>query len=104
MGCLFAIFAGIFPRMAVFILWIARPALVGAVFHTWIWPLLGLIFLPFATLMYIILSISGAHLSGGDWVWIALAVVLDLLHWASMAARNRMMPGYSQPPPGYPRT
>lgn len=103
MGCLFAIFAGIFPRMAVFILWIARPALVGAAFDTWIWPLLGLIFLPFATLMYIVLSISGAGLSGGDWAWIALAVVLDLLHWASMAARNRMMPG-SPRAPGQPST
>ncbi|MEV0199708.1 hypothetical protein [Nonomuraea sp. NPDC050691] len=97
--------------MAVFILWIARPALVGAVFDTWIWPLLGLIFLPFATLMYIVLSVSGARLSGGDWAWIVLAVLLDLLHWVNMATRNRMMPGcppssgYPPPPghPGYPR-
>jgi len=28
MGCLFAMFAGVFPRLALFILWVARPARV----------------------------------------------------------------------------
>jgi hypothetical protein len=55
MGCLFAIFAGLFPRVALLIIWIARPARVDAAFDGWIWPLLGLIFLPFATLIYVIL-------------------------------------------------
>ena len=55
MGCLFALFAGLFPRLALFIIWIARPALVGVAFSGWIVPLLGIIFLPFATLMYVIL-------------------------------------------------
>ena len=30
MGCLFALMGGLFPRLALLILWIARPALVGA--------------------------------------------------------------------------
>ena len=30
MGCLFALFAGIFPRLALFMVWVARPALVSA--------------------------------------------------------------------------
>jgi hypothetical protein len=32
MGCIFALFGGLFPRLALLILWIARPALVGAAF------------------------------------------------------------------------
>ena len=55
MGCLFAIFAGLFPRLGLFIIWLARPALVDAAFDTFIWPLLGIIFLPFATLIYVLL-------------------------------------------------
>ena len=55
MGCLFAIFAGLFPRLALFIVWLARPNLVDAAFDTWILPLVGIIFLPFATLMYVLL-------------------------------------------------
>ena len=42
MACLFALFAGIFPRAALLIVWIARPARVDAAFDTWLWPLLGL--------------------------------------------------------------
>jgi hypothetical protein len=30
MGCLFALFAGVFPRLALLIVWIARPATVDA--------------------------------------------------------------------------
>jgi hypothetical protein len=44
MGCLFALFAGLFPRLALFIVWLARPALVAAAFSTWIFPLIGIIF------------------------------------------------------------
>ena len=55
MGCLFVMFAGVFPRMALLFVWIARPKMVDAAFDTWIWPLLGIMFLPFATLMYVIL-------------------------------------------------
>ena len=40
MGCLFALFGGLFPRLGVFIIWVARPALVDAAFHTFILPLL----------------------------------------------------------------
>ena len=69
-GCLFAIIAGIFPRLALFIVWIARPERVDAAFDSLIWPLLGLIFLPFATLMYVILWQVGG-LSGWDWFWVA---------------------------------
>jgi membrane protein implicated in regulation of membrane protease activity len=55
MGCLFAMFAGLFPRLGLFIIWIARPVFVDAAFDTFIWPLLGIIFLPFATLIYVLL-------------------------------------------------
>jgi hypothetical protein len=49
MGCLFALFGGLFPRLALLVLWIARPVLVDAAFNTFILPLLGIIFLPFTT-------------------------------------------------------
>jgi hypothetical protein len=88
-GCLFAIFAGLFPRVGLLIIWIARPARVDAAFDGWIWPLLGLVFLPFATLIYVILWQAGG-LSGGDWFWVALAALFDIGHWASAAAQRRV--------------
>jgi hypothetical protein len=91
--CLFAILAGMFPRVAFLVYWIARPAAVNAAFDTMIWPLLGLIFLPFTTLMYTILWTVGG-LSGWDWLWLGIAVVLDLAHYGSSAYGNReRLPG-----------
>jgi hypothetical protein len=83
MGCLFAIFAGAFPRLALFIVWLVRPGLVNAAFDTWIWPLLGIIFLPFATLMYVILYTPGVGLIGWEWFWVIFAGVLDLSNLAA---------------------
>jgi hypothetical protein len=93
MGCLLAMFAGVFPRMGLLIVWIARPNMVDAAFDTWIWPLLGIIFLPFATLIYVILWQVGG-LEGWDWFWVVLAAVLDLSHWGTSYSQRRQMPGY----------
>jgi len=93
MGCLFVMFAGVFPRMALLFVWIARPKMVDAAFDTWIWPLLGIIFLPFATLMYVILWRSGG-LSGLDWFWVILAGLVDLAHWAAGYTQRRTAPGF----------
>jgi hypothetical protein len=89
MGCLFALLAGFFPRLALFIVWVARPALVGAAFGTWIVPLLGIIFLPFATLMYVILYTPGSGLTGSEWFWVILAALFDVAHLAAGIARRR---------------
>jgi len=93
MGCLFAMFAGVFPRLALFIIWVARPNLVDAAFNTFIWPLLGIIFLPFATLMYVILYRPGVGLSGWDWMWVIIAGLLDVSHWGLGVAQRRRVSG-----------
>src|ERR671917_2772797 len=91
MGCLFALFAGLFPRLGLFIVWVARPALVDAAFDTFIWPVLGIIFLPFATLIYVVLYVPGVGLSGWGWFWVILAALLDIGHWgASYTQRNQI--------------
>ena len=92
--CLFAILAGMFPRVAFAVYWIARPTVVDAVFGGIIVPLLGLIFLPFTTLMYTILWAPGLGISGADWLWIGIAFVLDLGHYGYSAYGNRdQLPG-----------
>jgi hypothetical protein len=108
MPCLFALMAGFFPRLATMLLWLARPTMFSAAFNgSWLWPILGILFLPFTTLMYVILW-SPTGLTGGDWLWLILAVLLDLMHYSSTAYSNRnQIPGYkaapvtppSQPPP-----
>jgi hypothetical protein len=93
MGCLFVLFGGMFPRLALLIVWIARPKLVDAAFDTWIWPLLGLIFFPFATLIYVILYRTGG-LDGLDWFFVVLAAVFDIGHTLTTWTQRRRVTAY----------
>ena len=96
MPCLFALFAGFFPRFATLFLWLARPNLFSTAFNgSWLWPILGIVFLPLTTLFYVILW-SPAGLVGWDWMWLGLAVLLDIGHWAQTGYSNRTsIPGYT---------
>ena len=100
MPCLFVLFAGMFPRLADIFIWIARPTMFMNAFNDkWWWPVLGIIFLPFTTLMYAIMAWGGGSVNGWDWFWIVLAVFLDLSHYAHTAYNNRnAIPGYTPPP------
>jgi len=87
-GCLTGITAG-FSRMFLIFFWIARPGMMNLTFNTFIFPCLGFLFLPFTTLMYVLLYTPGVGLTGLDWLWIVLAVFLDLASVGAAAAANR---------------
>jgi hypothetical protein len=93
-------FAGFFPRLGTLFIWIARPIMFNNAFGgSWLWPILGIIFLPFTTLMYVILFTPGIGLTPWDWFWLVMAVVIDLMHWSSTVYSNRnQIPGYSSTP------
>ncbi len=79
MGCLFIIMAGMFPRLADILLWIARPEMFTRPFNgTWFWPMLGIIFLPLTTLFYVFMWTPGIGLVGWDWFWLFLAFAMDI--------------------------
>jgi hypothetical protein len=90
-------------RMFLIFFWIARPLMMNLTFHTFIWPCLGFLVLPFTTLMYVLLSQGVGRISGLDYLWLILAVVLDLGSVAAAGATNRDripagVPGSTQPP------
>ena len=94
-GCLTA-FVSSFSRIMLLFAWIARPALMNATFSTFILPCLGFMFLPFTTLMYVFLKQGVGTIQGLDWLWLLLAVILDLasVGAAGAANRNRIPAGY----------
>jgi len=96
MPCLFAMFAAFFPRIGTLLIWIARPVMFSEAFGgSWLWPILGIIFLPFTTLMYVILWGPATGIYGWDWFWLVMAVFIDLGHWAQTTYQNRdRIPGY----------
>ena len=86
MPCLFALIAVLSPRLAVLLLWLFTNY-VDRAFAGWFLPLLGLIFLPWTTLMYtIVWSAGGVH--GANWIAVALGAFLDLLSYSGGAAQK----------------
>jgi hypothetical protein len=69
--------------------WLARPAMMDAAFGSFIIPCLGFLFLPFTTLMYVLLIQGVGAIEGLDWLWLFLAVILDLASIGAAGATNR---------------
>ena len=95
-GCLTA-FVSSFSRIMLLFVWIARPVMMNATFSSFIIPCLGFLFLPFTTLMYVFLKQGVGTIQGLDWLWLFLAVILDLASVAGAGAANR-----NRIPAGYP--
>jgi len=76
------------PRLTIVFLWIFTN-LVGAAFSGFILPLLGTIFLPFTTLVYVLSYwIADGDIAWG-WVFIFMALFFDIGTYGSGGWRGR---------------
>jgi hypothetical protein len=87
-GCLLAIVAGFFPRIALIVVWIATD-LVDRAYSTWVIPLLGLFFLPFTTLVYALVWTPVVHVGNGRWIWVAIAFAIEIMGYLGTGRTNR---------------
>jgi hypothetical protein len=87
--CCLALTAGVLgPRIALLAWWIFGDK-VDAAFDSWIWPLLGLLFLPWTTLFYVIAWSPIVGVDGWEWLFVAFGVVLDIATYSARAAQSR---------------
>jgi hypothetical protein len=98
MCCAFLSLVLLGPRIFGAFWWIFQPArwqlAFGNLFSNglwWIWPMLGIVFLPWTTLMFVIVSPGGVV--GWDWLWIGLMLVSDIASYTGGIGRKRL-PGY----------
>ena len=92
--CCLALTAGFLgPRIALFIWWVFGNK-VDAAFGSWIWPLLGLIFLPWTTLAYVLAWGPLDGVSGVGWLVVAIGFAADIATYSSRAAKNRYRAAY----------
>ena len=93
-GCLLAIAAGLAPRLVLIIMWVVGPR-INNTFDTFILPLLGIIFVPYTTIMYVLVWSPVTGVVGWDWLWIALGVWMDIMKWSRILENRKNIPGYS---------
>ena len=78
MGCIFAFFSLITPRVVIAVIFLFTHWISSA-YQTVLWPLLGFLFMPYTTLAYMVAMIySGHNITNGWIVLIVVAVLLDL--------------------------
>ena len=87
MCCFMTILLFLGPRVANVIWWIANPARWDLAFNSVVWPILGIVFAPWTTLMYMIVFVGGVN--GLEWLWIGLGIVADVGMYVGGGAGNR---------------
>jgi len=93
--CVFFLMLLAGPRVAGVFWWIFAPGRWDAAFSSAIWPILGILIVPWTTLMFVSVAPFG-NVEGWDWMWLGLGFFADLAMHASSGYSNRnRVPGYS---------
>jgi hypothetical protein len=87
MCCLFALLLIVGPRFTAIAWWLFDGARWGQVFGSLLVPLLGVVFAPWTTLAWVLVSPGGVR--GIDWFFLGLALLIDAGSYAGGASRGR---------------
>ena len=97
MCCFFTALIFLGPRFAFLVYWLIRPLKITAAFANFNFPflvsLLGLIFLPWTVLIYVMIF----PLNGYDWVWLGLGIFADVASYVSSYHNRKDVPYYPGP-------
>jgi hypothetical protein len=85
--CLLALMLSGAPRIAFLVWWVVQPFRMEATFDTFMWPLIGVLFMPWTTIMYVLVFPGG--ITGFDWVWLGLGLAVDISTWVSNIRANQ---------------
>jgi hypothetical protein len=81
------------PRAAILVWWLMAPARWALAFPgSFIWPLLGFLFLPWTVLMYVLVTPGG--INGFDWIWLGLGILIDIGSYLGGGYGNKNRMGY----------
>ena len=66
------------PRIVLGVMWYTGDRVDNA-FSGWFTPALGLIFLPYATIMYVLLWAADKRVEGSEWILVGIAGIVDVV-------------------------
>lgn len=96
MCCLIAVLAFLGPRTGIVLWWLADQSRWDSAWDNFIVPFLGFLFLPWTTLMFVAVAPFG-NVAGWDWLWLALALFVDLGSYGGGGYGNRdRVPGLAR--------
>jgi hypothetical protein len=99
MCCFFTVLLFFGPRLAFLVYWLIAPLKVNAAFQAfnfpWLVGLLGLVFVPWFSLMYVIVF----PLNGWDWLWLGLALAADIFGYVGGYHNRESVPYYPESAP-----
>ena len=87
MCLLLAIFVLLGPRALIFFWWLVEPQRWAITFQTAFVPIIGFLFLPWTTIMYVLVFPGG--IEGLDWLWLGIGLAVDVASYGSSAWGNR---------------
>ncbi|MBP9503332.1 MAG: hypothetical protein KBF17_14320 [Candidatus Promineofilum sp.] len=76
MCCILSLLLFIGPRIAGFAWYLIDPGRWSAAFSNILWPILGIIFVPWTTMAYVLVSPNGV--SGLEWAVVGIGFLIDL--------------------------
>ena len=89
MGCFVALFALISPRLAIIVVWLFTNWLDRA-YEDWWLPFIGFFLLPWTTLAYAAMWVSGGReVTGFEWFIVILAFLADLSSYTAGSRARR---------------
>ncbi len=94
-GCLLALTIVVAPRVMLILAWLFSERWDTVWGNAWLWPLLGFLIAPYTTVMYLLVW-SSAGISGWDWMWIILGILLDLVKWGQLFQNKQSIPGFAK--------
>jgi len=99
MCCFFTALFVFGPRLGFLVYWLLAPIRVNSALANFNFPfvvsLLGLIFVPWTILMYVIVF----PLTGFDWIWVGLGLACDIASYLGAFHNRQRAPGYPSTDP-----
>jgi hypothetical protein len=89
MCCFVVVLMLLGPRFALAFEWIFGNRVQVAFHGGWIEPLLGLVLLPWTTLMYVFAYAPVGGVSGIGWLFVGLGLFADIATWLSGPTQRR---------------
>lgn len=95
---LIAFLLALSPRFVLFLMWLFSSSRLDAFSTSW-WSFLGFLFLPFTTLMYVLVWSASNGVSFIGWLLVGLAFLIDLGSYSvgSRGRKNYSAPKRSEP-------